>query len=35
MVILIFSDGLIIFIYVITHTYRKPVMEEVCLWPPQ
>ena len=35
MVILIFSDGLIIFIYVFPRTYRKPVMEEVCLWPPQ
>lgn len=33
MVILIFPDGLIIFIYVIT--YKKTVKEEVCLWPPQ
>lgn len=33
MVILIFTDGLFIVIYV--DAYEKPVMEEVCLWPPQ
>ncbi len=33
MVILIYVDGLLIFIVVEVHV--KPVMEEVCLWPPQ
>ena len=33
MVILIFTDGLFIVIYV--DAYVKPVLEEVCLWPPQ
>ena len=33
MVILIITDGLLIIIYV--DAYVKPVMEEVCLWPPQ
>lgn len=32
MVILIIADGLVIFIYV--DAYRRPVMEEECLWPP-
>ena len=33
MVILIFTDGLFILIYVDVHV--SPIMEEVCLWPPQ
>ena len=33
MVILIITDGLFIIIYV--DAYVRPIMEEVCLWPPQ
>ena len=33
MVILIITDGLVIIIYV--DAYRRPIMEEECLWPPQ